>query len=173
MEVKLDTHTYVPSFPTCSMTISMIVIMSDVYKSRWVLFGLQVVLSTIIIICAYVHIMLCHGSHRDIMCLYMMLVSTMLCGGEKHDIHKHWCFCWESEKLIHRKKSGIQLGFKPKNPSWIPDFFPWIYFSLCQQHEHVLLFTVNNIKPLNIHKHYCDEPEWAPHLWDCIAKTYV
>ena len=39
MEVKLDAHAYVDS-PTCSVTISMIMIMSDIYKSRWVLFGL-------------------------------------------------------------------------------------------------------------------------------------
>ena len=173
MKVKLDAHAYVVSpLAQWQYLWSWSWVMS-INQGGCCLAYLPVVLSTIIILCAYVHIMLCHGSHRDIMCLYMMLMSTMLCGGEKHDIHKHWCFCWESEKLIHRKKSGIQLGFKPKNPSWIPDFFPWIYFSLSQQHEHVLSFTVNNIKPLNIHKHYCDEPEWAPHLWDCIAKTYV
>ena len=98
------------------MTISMIVIMSDVYKSRWVLFGL-LASSTIYNhnhLCLY---KLCHGSHRDIMCLYMMLVSTILCGGEKHGIHGILMFLLREREIDPQEKSGIQLGFEPKNPS--------------------------------------------------------
>ena len=34
------------------------------------------------------------------------------------------------------------------NPSWIPDFFLWIYFSLSEHHEHLLSIKLNNINCL-------------------------